>query len=255
MDGRFDEQVAAWDAYTRSPGGRLRRELILRNLSAHPPSSGGKRVLDAAGGVGDVALELAQAGYQVTLLDISARMLELAAERAAAAELENLVCVCADATELEARFSPTSFDLILAHSLLAFIPDPTDTLAGLARLLVPGGVLSLVFGNRHHFPLRYALKEQDHDRALEALASGGDDWVAGTDLFGLPRRVFDPAGVKKMVAEAGLQTVGIYGLRVFTDLVPGDFDPILWLPLEKAAGAHPAFWPIARFIQIIASRE
>ena len=74
-----------------------------------------------------------------------------------------------------------------------------------------------------------------------------------SDLFGQERRVFDPAVVKGMVAESGLQIVGIYGLRVFADLLPGGTaDWSEWLALEAAAGTHPSLRSIARFLQIIA---
>lgn len=251
MDGLFDDKADAWDAYTQSPGGRLRRELSLRNLAAHRPAFEGLRVLDAAGGVGDTALELAREGSRVTLLDVSAEMLNMAQARALAGGLDKLTFVCADVTAVDTLFPTASFDLVLAHSVLAFLPDPTETLASLVRLLAPGGMLSLVFGNRYHFPLRYALGERDVDRALEALTA--DDFVAGTDLFGQVRRVFDPAVVQNMVKITGLQVVGVYGLRVLVDLVPGGFsDPAEWLTLEAIAGAHPVLWSIARFVQIIA---
>ncbi len=251
MNGRFDDKADAWDAYTQSPGGRLRRELILRNLAAYRPAFEGMRVLDAAGGVGDTALELARQGCRVTLLDVSAEMLEMAQARALAGGLDTLTFVCADVTAVDTLFPAASFDLVLAHSVLAFLPDPTETLTSLVRLLASGGALSLVFGNRYHFPLRYALAERDADRALEALTA--DDFAAGTDLFGQVRRVFDPAVVQGMVAQVGLQVVRVFGLRVLVDLVPSGFsDPSKWLALEVAAGSHPALWSIARFVQIIA---
>ena len=110
MNGWFDTQVDAWNAYTRSPGGRLRRELILRNLAAHRPAFDRIRVLDAAGGVGDTALELARAGCPVTLLDIAAGMLELARARATAEGLDNLTLVCADVAAVDTLFPPASFN-------------------------------------------------------------------------------------------------------------------------------------------------
>ncbi len=177
-------------------------------------------------------------------------MLKLAEARARAEGLDSLTFVCADVAAVDSLFPSASFDLVLAHSLLEFLPNPAVTLSSLVCLLAPGGTLSLVFGNRHHFPLRYALRDLDAVEALESLTA--DEYVAGTDLFGQARRVFDPNAVKDMVTEAGLQVAGVYGLRVLSDLVPDGYaEQAEWRTLEAAAGAHPTLRSIARFIQII----
>jgi ubiquinone/menaquinone biosynthesis C-methylase UbiE len=246
----FDDSVDAWDAYTQSPYGQLRRQLILRNLSDYCPANAGKRVLDAGGGVGDTAMELARRGCKVTLLDVSGEMLSLARKKAVDVEPDNLVLVKGDIVDGESLFTHESFDVILAHSLLEFTGAPVRILELLVRLLAPRGILSVVFGNRFHYVYRYAIHDSNPGRALQALE--GKAPVGGVDLFGLPRRTFNPDDVQDMMNEVGLRIVRRYGLRTFTDLAGNNsFDPAEWLELEAWAGSNPALWPSARFIQMI----
>src|SRR5512144_2156679 len=83
---RFDADPSAYEEYLRTPLGRLRSELSWRNLEPHLPRPGGPppRALDLGAGTGAMALRLAAAGWAVTLVDGSRRMLERAAELAQA---------------------------------------------------------------------------------------------------------------------------------------------------------------------------
>ena len=78
--GRFDADPSAYAEYLRTPLGRLRSELAWRNLErelprprAIPPCA-----LDLGAGTGELALRLAEAGWSVTLVDGSHRMLDQA---------------------------------------------------------------------------------------------------------------------------------------------------------------------------------
>lgn len=100
----------------------------------------GKRVLDLAGGTGDVAALAARqvgAGGEVVLADINARMLEAGRERLLNRGCANVRFAQADAAALP--FADGSFDaLIVAFGVRNF----TDQAAGLeemARVLAAGG--------------------------------------------------------------------------------------------------------------------
>ena len=71
-DGLGHHDYAAWGAY-------------LTGLLEKQGVTAGCRVIDAACGTGGIAMELAQAGFQVLGMDISAQMLSEAAEKAARA--------------------------------------------------------------------------------------------------------------------------------------------------------------------------
>jgi len=233
--------------YNASPGGRLRHAVILHHLRAHVPRAS-LEVLDVGGGTGELAADLAREGHAVTLLDLAPAMLDAARRHCAGL---NVTFVCAAADQLSQRFDAGSFDLVLCHSLLEFLDDPPALMAHLVRALRPGGHLSLVVGNRFHLPLRAALLDKDFRRARLGL----DDELPAKDLFGLPRRTFYPADVRRMIQAQNVQVIGAYGIRVFTDLL-GD-EPELTpdlLALELAASSRMPYRHLARFIQFIAQK-
>jgi demethylmenaquinone methyltransferase/2-methoxy-6-polyprenyl-1,4-benzoquinol methylase len=98
-------------------------------------------VLDVATGTGLVAAELLHRGFRVTGVDQSAQMLERARRRFGA-EVE-LVEASAEALPV----ATASFDHLTFTYLLRYVDDPGATLAELARVVRPGGIVaSLEFG-------------------------------------------------------------------------------------------------------------
>jgi demethylmenaquinone methyltransferase/2-methoxy-6-polyprenyl-1,4-benzoquinol methylase len=111
-----------------------------RFLVARLPPSGG-HVLDVATGTGLVASELLRRGFEVTGLDQSPEMLEFARRRLA----RRAQLVESSAESLP--FPDGAFDHLTVTYLLRYVDDPGATLAELARVVKPGGVMaSLEFG-------------------------------------------------------------------------------------------------------------
>jgi demethylmenaquinone methyltransferase/2-methoxy-6-polyprenyl-1,4-benzoquinol methylase len=98
-------------------------------------------VLDVATGTGLVAAELRRRGHAVTGVDQSPEMLAIA-HRRFGGEVE-LIHASAEALP----FENGSFDHVTFTYLLRYVADPAATLAELARVLRPGGIVaSLEFG-------------------------------------------------------------------------------------------------------------
>jgi demethylmenaquinone methyltransferase/2-methoxy-6-polyprenyl-1,4-benzoquinol methylase len=107
-------------------------------VSRLPPEG---HVLDVATGTGLVAAELLRRGYRVTGLDQSAEMLSVANRRFGG----RVELVEAPAESLP--FADHSFDHLTFTYLLRYVDDPGATLAELARVVRPGGVVAtLEFG-------------------------------------------------------------------------------------------------------------
>jgi demethylmenaquinone methyltransferase / 2-methoxy-6-polyprenyl-1,4-benzoquinol methylase len=114
----------------------LWRRFLVRRL----PADRG-HVLDVASGTGLVAAELLRRGFRVTALDQSAEMLAVA--RARLDGRAELVEASAEALP----FADSAFDHLTVTYLLRYVDDPGATLAELARVVRPGGVVaSLEFG-------------------------------------------------------------------------------------------------------------
>lgn len=104
----------------------------------------GHRVLDVAAGYGEPALTAARrvgADGQVVATDIAAEMLAFGRERAAAAGLENIQFVEADAASLD--FPADSFDAALSRWGIIFDPEPEVTAARIRGFLKPGARMAI----------------------------------------------------------------------------------------------------------------
>jgi SAM-dependent methyltransferase len=105
----------------------------------------GERVLDVGCGHATTTIEAAErvapAG-RVVGVDISTTMLQPARQRVAAAGLDNIELLEADA-QLHA-FDPGSFDAVISRFGTMFFEDPEAAFANLARALRPGGRLVFV---------------------------------------------------------------------------------------------------------------
>jgi demethylmenaquinone methyltransferase/2-methoxy-6-polyprenyl-1,4-benzoquinol methylase len=107
-------------------------------VSRLPP---GGHVLDVATGTGLVAAELLRRGFDVTGVDQSPEMLAFARRRFG----ERIALVEASADSLP--FGDRTFDHLTFTYLLRYVDDPRSTLAELARVVRPGGVVTaLEFG-------------------------------------------------------------------------------------------------------------
>ena len=98
--------------------------------------AGGERALDVATGTGNAAAVLAAAGAQVTGLDTSPRLLEVARERVPGAEF-----VEGDAARLP--FADGAFDAAVSVFGVIFASPAEQAAAEIARVVRPGGRVAI----------------------------------------------------------------------------------------------------------------
>ncbi len=222
--------------------------VVERVLGALTGDGTGRRVLDCGGGSGAIAVPLAAAGAQVTVVDVSADALSTLQRRAAEAGVEGAVTgVPGDIEVLAAVFEgDESFDAVLAHGVLDSVSDPDAVLAAMAARVTPGGVLSVVLAN----PAAAVL-----GRAL-----GGEPAAALTELRRLdaPDTV-GPDRVVRLAAAIGLTLESRAGVGVFSDLVPGSVGETpgareAVAQLDAAAAERPPFAEIAARVHLLLRR-
>lgn len=103
-------------------------------------------VLDVGCGGGLASEALARRGARVTALDASAEMIKTATMHA---HSEGLAIDYREGTaESHARAHPDHYDLITCFEMIEHVPDPHRTLAALAQMVRPGGVLVVSTINR-----------------------------------------------------------------------------------------------------------
>ncbi len=100
----------------------------------------GMKLLDVATGTGNAAVIAAEAGAEVTGVDITPRLLDVARERAAESGLE-IEFVEGDAQELP--FEDESFDRVISVFGVIFAPDQPLGAAELVRVTKPGGRIAV----------------------------------------------------------------------------------------------------------------
>ncbi|MCX4509517.1 methyltransferase domain-containing protein [Streptomyces sp. NBC_01619] len=196
----------------------VRQELVARQLdeqiAARFPVGQRLRVLDVGMGQGTQALRLARAGHKVTGLESDAGMLRVARE-ALATEPEGIRerfrMIEGDGRDTGVHFLPGSFDVVLCHGVLMYVEERDAMLAGLARMLAPGGLLSLLVRNADALAMRPGLAG-DWTAALTAFDS--DTY---TNRLGIQVRADHMASLKATLAGIAAPLHAWYGVRVFTD--------------------------------------
>ncbi len=113
----------------------------------------GTSVLDLACGTGDIAFAVAESGAQVTGLDLTFRMLELARRKPESARFA-VRFLAGDMTALP--FSDGSFAVVTSGYGLRNVPDLRTSLSEIHRILTPGGLfLSLDFNKPENELIRF----------------------------------------------------------------------------------------------------
>jgi SAM-dependent methyltransferase len=236
-------------AHSSSLRGRLRHELVARQLLEHLPAPA-CRILDAGGGHGEQAIRLAHAGHDVVLLDSSARMLEQARaslEREAPGVAARVEVVQGE-IELVPSLGLAPFDAVLCHCVLTYVDDPSPAVAAVLTQLRPGGVLSLLVKNRSALALRPGLEGRYRD-ALASFEATREQNRLGAQTYA---HSLDDVG--EMLAGRA-EIAAWYGVRVFTDHLgdapPSDaFEDALAAELE--AGRTDPYRAVARLLHVIA---
>jgi len=207
-------------------------------------------VLDIGGGTGGFAVRVAELGARVTVVDPSPDALAALARRARELDVE----VTSHQGDLSTLLDVTgrdSADVVLCHGVLEVVEDPQAALATLREVLRPGGVLSLLVGQRHAAVVARAMAGH-FGQALALLDAGP------ADRDGRAGHRFTVAEVTELVAGAGFDVETVHGVRVFADLVPGsllDLEPGATgalVELERAVAERPEYLPLATQLHVLA---
>jgi demethylmenaquinone methyltransferase/2-methoxy-6-polyprenyl-1,4-benzoquinol methylase len=134
LPGRYDFMGRLW-SFGQDP--RWRRFMV-----SHVKVPEGGRILDVATGTGAVGIELMHhTGARIVGLDQSEPMLREGVQRVAEAGLgDRMSFVLGQAERIP--FPDAAFDALTFTYLLRYVDDPAGTLAELARVVKPGGIMT-----------------------------------------------------------------------------------------------------------------
>lgn len=190
-------------------------------------------MLDVGLGRGVQALRLARAGHRVTGLEADPDLRALLEKELAAEPDEvrkRVLLVAGGSQDTGAHFLPGTFDVVLCHGDLMEARDPGTTLAGLARVLGAGGLLSLLIRN---------------DDALAVHPGRAGDWDAALAALDFPERfprAFRLATLTGALAGIGTPLKQWYGVGVFSPAdarTDGEPDERMLAAEERAARTDP----------------
>lgn len=146
----FDTKATTWSA-KYEVGGPLTDRLALMATAVQQHTAQAASVLDLGCATGDLAGELRSRGFAVTASDISREMLQ-EAERAHSSA--GISWVQLETNWRVLPFPVSSFDTVLASSVLEYVDDPATVLQECARVLKPGGFLICSIPDMRH-PIRW----------------------------------------------------------------------------------------------------
>ena len=160
----------------------------------------GSTALDVATGTGDLAVELARRGAEVTGMDFAPAMLALARKKAPGLTFE-------EGDALELRYNDASFDAVTVGFGARNFSDLDHGLAEMARVTKPGGrVVVLEITTPQKPPLSWFFRAW-FDTVVPALGRLAGDPDAYTYLPSSVRRFPGPEELAARMAAAGLGEV------------------------------------------------
>jgi S-adenosylmethionine-dependent methyltransferase len=225
-------------------------------------------IVDVGAGTGGFAVSIARLGHRVTVVDPSPDALAAARWRAAEAGV-TLTEVQGEAVDLPALVGEpgtdgasadrNGADLVICHNVLEYVDSPDAALAAVARVLRPGGTVSVLAANTVAAVLQRALAGK-YAEALALLPGPVPSSTVSSGAGQAPSvaRRFTLPELTALLERAGLRAGDAHGIRIFSSLLPGagaDQAAVEALrELEDAAATCPPLRDIATRLHVLGYR-
>jgi S-adenosylmethionine-dependent methyltransferase len=248
-----DEAYATVKGYVRT---YVLHQQLLEHLPA-PPAA----VLDVGGGAGHQSFPLAEAGYDVTLLDPSPAMLDKARprlQRLPAEARHRVTLVQADGLDAAEAVHGRRFDAVLCHGVLGYLDRSEPLVSQLCRCAAAGGVVSIMTGNARAAAVRPAL-ERRWDDALAAF-----DARTEIGVLGVPGRADTVEELSELIRSQGVEPLSWYGVWLFVDwlefsgatLDPGDAEQVAaTAAVELEASRRDPYRQLSRVFHLLGRKS
>jgi ubiquinone/menaquinone biosynthesis C-methylase UbiE len=232
MAHQYDDSYknAYWDFYNA---------VTWHNLKKYLPRLQGRRILDIGGGTGLWALKLAKSGYDVTLVDISQKMMDMASDKAEKSGLQaKIKFIKADICDLSA-FEENTFDMVLAQGdPLSYCENHRQAFKETSRILKNKGFFIASVDNKYG-GMKVFLEQNKITELEELIRTGQTKWFTKDTEEQYPITYFTPAQLKKLFIENGFEVVSLIGKTVLPIRLNSEilndreaFDRLLKLELE-----------------------
>ena len=243
-----NDVVREWERMDRHP---LEFGVTMRYIEKYYPKSG--KVLDIGGGPGRYSIMLAKKGYDVTLVDISPKNVEFAADKA---KDENVLirAICADALDL-GRHITGKFDIVQCMGPLYHLLDEKDRKNCVRQCLAhlePGGIFVASFISSYAFLTDVIIHYPETIKQYKSLFLKCDESSCNVEsednpgftdaYFTYPLDIehfFDGLGLRKLVIAGveGLANLNEQAIRQLPDDIVQD-----WIDLSYAMSQDKLIW-------------
>jgi len=250
QDRNFDNLIERFEQKVYDTAkGNWRLKLLREDLEAFFLAQTPLNVWDAGCGFAQISLELAAKGHQLTLCDVSEKMLARAEQQFLkhnlSAEFHH------QAAQVLAHRLPR-FDLVLCHAVLEWLAEPLSTLQIIAERVKPGGYLSLLFYNRNAMVYTNALKGSWRLRNLL-----NDSYIGKGDKLTPPNPQY-PHEIIEHLEQWGFKITIHTGIRVFHDYLLKETleqsDRAELFQLEHRYCRMPTYRDMGRYVHLVARK-
>lgn len=252
MTEKFTEGVANWQDKLGLVRDAVRQELVTRQLSEHlPKPSNTIKVLDVGSGQGTQVIRLASLGYDVTGIEPSDELRDMA-EKSAEVASTNVRFHKGTLEEIP-REIDSEFDVVCCHGVLMYLPELETSIRRLVSLVRRGGIMSVLTRNRASIAMRAGMTKD-----WAAAISGFDEKHYNNRLGIKDVRADDPEEVIESLRKNGAELLGWYGVRLFTDhwddqQLPEDIEELI--EAEYQAGRRDPYRRLTSLTHVIAQRS
>ena len=225
----YKEEAPVYDTLYVSPSARIYDEITWRFIEPYLPEHG--IVLDAGGGAGGWAVEMAKKGLKVMLYDLSLDMLREARKKMGRYGLSDFIEIgWGDIRAMP--FRDDMFDFVLCEAdPISYCGDPDKAICELSRVLKPRCFLVAGVESTYFRAFRALRNGQPLKEVLRILDTGIVPLCDEKSPFNV--QSFTTAQLRDLLNKHGLEAVKFVGKPVFTSALPYDVQDDIFRSEEK----------------------
>ncbi|WP_330110136.1 methyltransferase domain-containing protein [Methylophaga thalassica] len=249
-DRNFDDLFERFDSKIYDTvKGEWRLRLLKEDL-AQFVSASQLDVWDAGCGQGQISLWLAEQGHQLTLCDLSEKMLNTAKVNF---EQANITANFYQQSAQSLASELPQFDLVICHAVLEWLSEPISSLQMIMDKVKPNGYLSLLFYNRNAMVYSNVLKG---GWRLPPILN--DSYIGKGNKLTPPNPQF-PHEIIDVIHHAGFTVETHTGVRIFNDYMSqqarDNSDQAVLFELEHKYCRMPVYRDMGRYIHLLLKRQ
>jgi ubiquinone/menaquinone biosynthesis C-methylase UbiE len=212
----YEKSAKDYDKDYETPYWKLYHEITWENIKQFLPKRKDGLILDAGGGTGYWAVQLAKQGYRVALTDISENMLRVARRKIKKERSEDMIETrIADIRDMP-FFVSNHFDLALAEGdPVSYCLNAEKAVSELVRVVKSNAPVIISVDSKYSMIPRL-IAERSIDKLSKFLRTGILKSKEGEFQF----QAFTPEELKTLFEKCGLKLIRIIGKPILAQLFP-----------------------------------